>query len=160
MLIGSHVIKTWSSTQAIVALPSSEAAYYGITKSGCTATGLKSFSQDSLVNITMTIYIDFAAARSVASRRGLGKLRHMDVQYLWIQEKLPNKTFKLLKVLGADNPADALTKFLDEPSMMRHLRRLHVEHHDGRSAAAPQLHTHYAAQVVLFCGIQMEVFVW
>ena len=32
MLLGDHLIKGWSSTQAVIALSSGEAEYYGIVK--------------------------------------------------------------------------------------------------------------------------------
>ena len=39
---GTRSIKTWSSTQGIIALSSGEAEYYGITKAGVVSLGIRS----------------------------------------------------------------------------------------------------------------------
>ena len=53
---------------------------------------------------------DSAAAKGKASRRGLGKLKHIDIKELWVQEKIALEEIKISKVLGTENLADALTK--------------------------------------------------
>ena len=40
----------------------------------------------------------------------LGKVRHMEVQFLWAQEALRRKLFEICKITGERNPADVLTK--------------------------------------------------
>ena len=62
----------------------------------------------------------------------------MGVQYLWLQEKLGNKDYYLNKVLGVLNPADMMTKFLGEHTMLGHSRVL-VHHAEGRSELAPHI---------------------
>ena len=47
------------------------------------------------------------------------------------------KAFDLVKVLGSENPADCLTKYLDSASMERALKKMNVEFMDGRPAIAP-----------------------
>ena len=49
------------------------------------------------------ICTDASAALGVAHRQGLEKIRHIDVQHLWIQEKVYNKPY--LKLLRAPLPA-------------------------------------------------------
>ena len=55
---------------------------------------------------------DSSAAIGICSRQGLGKLRHIDTQTLWIQEKVRLKEVIIKKVRGECNPADPLTKHL------------------------------------------------
>ena len=55
--------------------------------------------------------------QAFAARRGLGKMRHIETRYLWVQEHLALKTFRLHKVLGTENPADVLTKPQTEGTM-------------------------------------------
>ena len=43
-------------------------------------------------------------------RKGNGKLRHVRVGLLWIQEKQEEGEIDVKKILGDDNPADLLTK--------------------------------------------------
>ena len=53
---------------------------------------------------------DSNTARSLASRRGLGKMRHMELRYLWVQEMVRDGRLKVKRVRGEENPADHLTK--------------------------------------------------
>ena len=50
------------------------------------------------------------AAKSMAMRQGVGKVRHMDVRALWIQEAVLKLGLGSFKFNGTDNPADLGTK--------------------------------------------------
>ena len=54
--------------------------------------------------------VDSTAAKSIASRVGLGRVRHIEGKYLWVQEALEKKGFVVRKFLGTLNPADNLAK--------------------------------------------------
>ena len=58
----------------------------------------------------LRVHVDSSAAKSVASRVGLGKLRHLEVKFLWLQDAVRKKRLQLRKVRGGQNPADWLTK--------------------------------------------------
>ena len=73
----------------------------------------------------------------IARRKGLGKIRHLDVTDLWIQDKIRSKEIQGEKILGADNPADALTKYVERSILDKALARLHLVKTSGRSASAP-----------------------
>ena len=51
-------------------------------------------------------------------------IRHVQVQYLWIQQEVANEHVKIQKVQGTDNPDDALTKFLAEAELERHMAQM------------------------------------
>ena len=72
--------------------------------------GFRSMCTDLNRTIPLRLHSDATAAIGIARRRGLGKMRHLDVEDLWIQEKIRNKEVDLCKVLGADNPADMIHK--------------------------------------------------
>ena len=69
----------------------------------------------------------------------MGKIRHLDVEDLWVQTKVRDKTIELVKVLGAENPADILTKYVDRGILTKMLAKLGMRVQGGRSAAAPEL---------------------
>ena len=46
---------------------------------------------------------------------------------------------EILKVLGADNPADSLTKYLERIPLEKHMGRIRVYPEEGRAASAPQV---------------------
>ena len=47
----------------------------------------------------------------------MGKIKHLHCTDLWVQEKVRNGDIELLKILGADNPADAFTTYIDRACM-------------------------------------------
>ena len=44
---------------------------------------------------------------------GLGKIRHLDTQSLWLQEAVKKGRIGINKVKGTENPSDLMTKFTD-----------------------------------------------
>ena len=85
----------------------------------------------------IAVYSDATAAIGIARRRGLGKLRHLDCEDLWIQSKVRSKDVQLFKVLGAENPADILTKYVDSKILQAALARVNMISEEGRPASAP-----------------------
>ena len=56
------------------------------------------------------VWTDSDAGRSVANRRGLGKLRHLEVKFLWVQDVVREGRLQVKRVNGTENIADHLTK--------------------------------------------------
>ena len=77
------------------------------------------------------------AAIGIASRKGLGKLRHIDVHLLWLQQQVANKEIFLYKIKGAINPADILAKYLNREDMLKHMKYLHYAAEAGRASQCP-----------------------
>ena len=84
------------------------------------------------------MFSDATAAIGIARRRGMGRIRHLDVMDLWVQEKFTTGAASIDKVLGTENPADILTKHVDRQSLVKALRKMGVEAVEGRSAVAPK----------------------
>lgn len=82
-MIATHAIKTWSSTQQVIALSSAEAELYALIKCACQCIGLISLANDFGISLGAQVMTDASAALGIVQRRGLGKLRHIDVQWLW-----------------------------------------------------------------------------
>ena len=70
---------------------------------------------------------DSSAARSFVSKRGLGKMRHVELRNLWLQREVGDGQVIISKVPGVQNPADAMTKFLDFRALSERLRLLGLE---------------------------------
>ena len=56
------------------------------------------------------LYADASAALGIAKRDGAGKLRHINVRSLWLQEKKLRSEVSFNKISGEDDPADGLIK--------------------------------------------------
>ena len=126
-MLGNHLIKSWSSNQSIIALSSGEAELYAITKAACQTIGLMALARDFGDDLSGEIKCDANATLGIIHRKGLGKLRHVNVQYLWIQEQLANKTLTANKVLGSDNPADLMTKHVSRELLESHLAKMFLQ---------------------------------
>ena len=120
-MIGSHCIRTWSSTQASVTLSSGEAEYYGLVKAAGAGLGHQSLMDDLGFHLPVRVWTDSSAALGIASRSGLGKLRHLETHTLWVQEKVRTGAITLKKVWGEVNPADLFTKHLQSREKVHQL---------------------------------------
>ena len=136
-MYGSHAVKHWSKTQTTVCLSSGEAELRGIGDGLAQAIGLQSIAADLGMIWRIDIHTDATAAIGIARRRGMGRIRHLDVTDLWIQEKFNSKLAFLHKVPGADNPADILTKYTDRIILQKMLKIMNLKVMSGRSSVAP-----------------------
>ena len=139
MMLGSHCIKTWSTTQATVALSSAEAELYALTKGASQALGLMSLLDDLGQASETTLYTDASAAIGIVRRSGLGKLRHLNVRYLWLQDQVRTGQVSLTKVKGTENPADLVTKHVTHQLAKKYLEELGASTSKGRAKTAPVL---------------------
>eukprot|EP00974_Lingulodinium_polyedra_P089288 8657352-Lingulodinium_polyedra.AAC.1 len=119
---GSHCLKAWSTSQSTVALSSGEAELYAMTKMATQISGLISMAEDFGIMMKGVVKSDSSAAIGIAHRDGLGgRCRHIRVQYLWIQSKIKDGGLELVKVPGASNPADAMTKAIPKELLGKYL---------------------------------------
>ena len=139
MMMGSHVIKAWSSTQASIALSSGEAEFNGVVKGSGVGLGFQALLKDLGEKAKLRIWTDSSASIGICTRQGLGKLRHLDTHTLWIQQAVRSQRIDLRKVDGAKNPADLLTKHSLTREKMAQLVALYdCKFKSGRAEAAPQ----------------------
>ena len=83
--IGKHYIKSWSRTQKCVTLSSAEAELVALAKVSAEIKGIQSVMADWGMKVEGEIYCDSSAALAMTQRRGVGKLRHIDVAMTWMQ---------------------------------------------------------------------------
>ena len=139
MIWGAHCLKTWSSTQTTIALSSAEAELYALTKGAAQGLGMMALLPDFGVAVSVTAHTDASAAIGIVRGAGLGKLRHLNVRYLWVQDQAQCESFGLKNVAGADNPVDFVTKYLRADVMRRHLESSGVRTGGVRARSAPLL---------------------
>jgi len=65
-MLGSHCVKSWSSTQAFIALSSGEAEFYGVVKGASVGLGMKSLLADMGVDVHVNVHTDATAAKGIA----------------------------------------------------------------------------------------------
>ena len=140
LMLGGHMLKSWSSTQPSVSLSSGEAEYYGLVKASGIALGQQSLMRDLGMEVGVRVWTDSSAAMGICGRSGLGKLRHVQTHTLWVQERVKTQAIELRKVNGLVNPADLFTKHLVSRERVDQLIALfNCEYRDGRATSAPEL---------------------
>ena len=144
MRLGNHSVKMWSSTQKSIALSSGEAEFYALVKGGSIGMGISSMLSDLGIRVDSRMHIstDSSAAKGICSRRGLGKVRHIDVHQLWIQERVQKGDIVIKKVSGLENISDALTKHVEVSNMQKHLSDTGQHFLSGRHTLMPSVTSH------------------
>ena len=137
--IGTHVLKGWSKTQSTVALGSAEAELTGVCAAASEGLGLQALCADLGLQVSLGVHSDATAAIGVCKRRGIGKIRHLAVADVWIQDKLRTGDFELCKNPRPANPADVLTKHVEWPLRLKHLAAFKFTFQDGRSELAAHI---------------------
>ena len=126
--LGSLCLKTWSSTQGAIALSSAEAEFYamvdGVLRAKWAQTVLVELGFTVSTLAELRVCTDSSAAKSFVSRKGLGRMRHLQIRDLWLQKEVGDGKVLVSKVSGVENPADAMTKFLGASEIHSRLERL------------------------------------
>ena len=138
---GNHIIKSWSTSQAVIALSSGEAEYYALVKAASVSIGMESLLGDLGHKFEERIAVksDASAAIGIANRIGVGKVRHIEVNQLWLQEMVSGGRIRIDKVWSEENLADALTKGVDAQAIAMHLSGVNVEIRNDRHPNAPSI---------------------
>ena len=104
----------------------SECEYYALTHGAAHGLGLKEYMADLGFEISLQIFSDSSAARAFASRRGLGRQRHVQTRYLWLQERVAAAHLTVQKVRTTQNPTDILSKAVTIEPFVQSLPRLEL----------------------------------
>ena len=64
--------------------------------------------------------IDAKATEHILHRQGIGKLKHMDVEYLWVQDEIRSQSLRVRRVRSEENVADLGTKPLSTTVIAKH----------------------------------------
>ena len=137
-MLGTHLLKHWASTQKKITLSSGEAELGAVVRGFSEALGLQSVGRDLGVELQPEVHADSSAAIGICHRCGIGKIRHLAVAQLWVQDLVRAKQVRLHKVLGTLNPADLMTKPLPRAEIDGHLQRLGLSRATGRAETAPR----------------------
>ena len=122
----------------MVAISSAESELYAAVKTSSEVLGLMSLMKDLGVHVAGSVLGDASACLGIIQRKGLGKVRHIDTSYLWVQERAARKEILYGKIWGKKNPADLMTKYLPAEVIREHLERLGGRFEEGRAKSAPQ----------------------
>eukprot|EP00929_Paragymnodinium_shiwhaense_P078530 TRINITY_DN40723_c0_g1_i2.p1 TRINITY_DN40723_c0_g1~~TRINITY_DN40723_c0_g1_i2.p1 ORF type:complete len:1143 (+),score=216.24 TRINITY_DN40723_c0_g1_i2:67-3429(+) len=105
-------VLSFSRTQQTPALSVAEAELNSILSGACETLGLKMLLEETGRSAFAAIRSDSSAGISIASRLGQGRLKHLEIKQLAVQDWVRKGLIKMTKVDTAHNHADILTKNL------------------------------------------------
>ncbi len=84
------------------------------------------------MEIEAQVNTDSSAAKSISSRRVAGRVRHVEVQELRVQEKVRRGELSIMEVTGEDNVADGLAKHVDRSKLEKYMCECGFTFREGR----------------------------
>ena len=85
------------------------------------------------------LYSDSSAAIGIADRLGTGKVRHIEVCQLWVQDMVASGKVDINKTGTQLNLAEALTKYVDSSTMEYHIAQTGGHVRQDRHRDAPKV---------------------
>ena len=134
VLLGRSQVRSLCRGQAVIALSSGEAEYYCLVTAASEALGEQSILADWGIKVKIHILMDATAGKAIGSRRGLGKVKHLDTIFLWVQEHVTSGRITIGKIHTTMNFADILTKAVAGPLLMRLMEDQGFRFPKGRAA--------------------------
>ena len=101
-------------------MSSAEAELVAAVKAATEALGCQSILKDLVYEVQVKLGMDASAAIAMINRDGLGKAKHVETQFLWLREMVRKKKVLPYKVSTSENPADLMTKPIDESTIIKH----------------------------------------
>ena len=117
IMLDGFLLSAGARTQSVIAHSSCEAEYIAATAATCEAKYIQALFLTCGQHVNIHLRSDSSGTIGVASRRGLQRLRHLDVRFLWLQAETANKNVRISKVPGPENVAGANTKPTDRRSL-------------------------------------------
>ena len=120
-------LKAYTRKQKIIARISAEAELYAAALGASESKGIVSLLRDLGYEKKPVLAIDAKATEHILHRQGIGKLKHIDVAYLWIQDEVRSHRLRVCRVRSEDNVADQGTKPLSKAVIAKHCLALAVK---------------------------------
>ena len=87
----------------MIAKSSAEGDLYGAVRGACESLGTRTLCEDLGESVGIVLELDVTAAKGILDRTGLAKVRHIDVNCLWLQEQCANQFVPLVKNPGTSD---------------------------------------------------------
>jgi hypothetical protein len=110
MLFNGALIYAHSRQQTVVATSSAEAEYYALSSGAAETLGVVSLLQELQLPCIGQLHCDSSSGRALACRTGFGRVKHVDIRLLWLQEVIASGRLLLKPVSTEANLADIGTK--------------------------------------------------
>lgn len=137
--IGDHCITSWWSAQTTLALSSGTSEYYALVTGVSISVGIKALLEGLEVSVRIRLLTDASTGSAKASRKGIGKIRHLATSQMWLQDDVKRGATELIKIKHNWSSSDLMTKHPTKAEVERCLEDLDHGFEDRRSSVAPLL---------------------
>ena len=119
------MVASWARTQKTPALSSTEAELYAATAGASDLLGANTLLTEwKLDGGAPTLWCDNKSTLDICRKIGPGKMKHIELRELKIQDWCREKRLRTRKIDSSDNPSDILTKPMTSEVLKKHGRRL------------------------------------
>ena len=112
-MLGGHTLKAYTRKQMVIAKSSPEAELYAAALGASAANGVP--KHDARLGLCSE-----ASVEHILHRQGIGKLKHIGVAYLWVQDEIRSQRLRVHSVRNEENVADLGTKPLSKTLIAKH----------------------------------------
>ena len=92
-MVGRCCVTSWSKTQGAIAQRSAEYELIATVRVATEGIGLVSLARDMGIEMLVRLHVDASAALGIIGRRGVGRVRHLDVGTRWLQNHQIRRVF-------------------------------------------------------------------
>ena len=93
---------------------------------GSEIIGMTQTCREMGVDLEGIVLGDCAPLKGLLERRGTGRVKHLELRQLWMQEKIKTKVLKFVKVPRERNPSDAMTHHWTKAEAANHFSKLNL----------------------------------
>lgn len=104
-MLGNLEILAWTSSQCVVALASGEAVYLGRAKGASQGLAISSMLKGFGVDVKIMIRTGASVAKGMECRQGLGKVRRIEVNRVWMQDRVARADIEIKKAHEEEDAA-------------------------------------------------------
>ena len=98
-----------------------------MVKASTEGLGLRGMLKELGAKVELEVETDSSATKGITARSGNGKLKHLEVGSLWVQEKASSGEIRFRKIPRSDNCADLLAHHCSPREMQKHLANMNVD---------------------------------
>ena len=119
-LVRRHLLKAHTRKWKIIARSSAEAKLYATALGASEAKGVERMMRDLGFAVKPVLLTDAKAIDHILHRHGIGKMKHINVAHLWLQDEVKSNRWKVRRDKSEDNLADIGTKGLSKKVIRKH----------------------------------------
>ena len=135
--VGGCILADYCRCQSVQARSSAEAEWYSQVTLASEGILIKNVLEFLLMEpVGLELLTDSTSAKAIGARQGVGRVRHLEVATLWLQDRIKKKVLSMSKVGTASNLADLGTK-VHQAAAFRRLRDMNYVRPPGKAAGTP-----------------------